>query len=283
MKLKLGHVALVTGASRGLGVHIAGALARKGCDLALTARSEEALAETAGRIAAETGRTVETVVADMSNPDAARLIAERVEARFGRIDVLVNNAGIESTRRYDRHEPSDIEEMVAVNLRAPMLLTRHVLPGMIARRRGHVVNVASVGGLIAAAYEECYNATKFGLIGFTRSLRLSSRECRWGIGASSVCPGFTTGTGIYEAMRRDYGAEAPSLTGTNSAEAVGQAVVRAIERNLPDVVLMRGGQRLNAALSTVFPRTFEHILRWSDAAAPFRTVAAKRDPTPPPS
>jgi short-subunit dehydrogenase len=163
-----------------------------------------------------------------------------------------------------------------VNLLAPMVLTRTVLPGMIKRGRGHIVNVASVAGLLACAYTEAYNATKFGLVGFTRALRLTAQDQEWGISASAICPGFMSGEGMFVDMQNEFGVTAPKAAAAMPAELVGDAVVKAIEKDRPEVIIMRGPTRLSLAISAVAPRLFERIVRKLDLAAPFRTVADRR-------
>jgi len=166
--------------------------------------------------------------------------------------------------------------MTDVNLLAPMVLTRTVLPGMIERGRGHVVNVASVAGLLAVAYQEPYNATKFGLVGFTRALRLTAQDLKWGIGASAVCPGFMSGQGMYADMQDEFGITAPKVAAAMPVELVGTAVIKAVEKDLREVIIMRGPTRAMLVASTIAPRLFERIVRRLDLAAPFRTIADRR-------
>jgi short-subunit dehydrogenase len=110
-----------------------------------------------------------------------------------------------------------------------MVLTRAVLPGMIerGRGRGHVVNVSSMAGLIASAYQESYSATKFGLVGFTLALRMTAQDAGWGLSASAVCPGFIAGDGMYADMQAEFGVTTPKSAGDLPAERVGDAVVEA--------------------------------------------------------
>jgi short-subunit dehydrogenase len=276
MKIRPGDVALITGASRGLGRHIALALAQQGMELVLAARSQEGLDAVAAEIRSSTGATVRTLTVDLGDRAQAAALVARAEEVAGRVDVLVNNAGMESTCRPDEAPLDELGAMSDVNLLAPMVLTRTVLPGMIARGRGHIVNVASVAGLVASAYSDSYNATKFGLVGFTRALRLSAQDRKWGVSASAVCPGFMEGAGMYADMRSEYGVNAPRVAAALPVELVGNAVVRAIRKDLPDVIIMRGPARLMVATSHVAPRLFERIVRKLDLAAPFRTVANRR-------
>jgi short-subunit dehydrogenase len=197
MKIRRGDVASITGASRGIGRHIAMALGRRGMNLVFAARSQDGLDAVAEQVRTATGVTVWTLTVDLGDREQAAGLAARAEAAAGHVDLLVNNAGLESVIRPDEAALEDLGAMTDVNLLAPMVLTRTVLPGMIERGRGHVVNLASMSGLLAIAYQESYNATKFGLVGYTRALRLSAQDQGWGVSASVICPGFMAGEGMY--------------------------------------------------------------------------------------
>ena len=275
MKIEPGQTALVTGASRGMGVIMARALARRGVNLIIAARNAAQLEQVARQLEGEFQVKVAAIAADLgSSADLARL-ADAVAQRGG-IDILLNNAGLELACSYEQRELADIEQMIAVNLTGPMLLTRLLLPGMIARGRGHIVNIASVAGMLATAYQEPYCATKAGLIGFTRALRLTAQDRKWPVSASLLSPGFMAGAGMYDDMQREHSVSAHKLIGTVNAEEMGPALIRAIEQDLPDVVLMKGTPRLNAALSAVAPRLYERIMAWMDFGAVFRVVAQRR-------
>jgi short-subunit dehydrogenase len=275
MKLRKGDVALVTGASRGLGMHIARALHARGAHLVLTARSVEALELAARQL--EGAGDVLVVPADVSQPDDRRRLVDTVLTRFGRVDVLVNNAGVEHAMSFEHVEASAIEQSMAVNLIAPISLTHLVLPSMLKQGQGHVVNIASVAGLMSSPYEELYVASKHGLVGFTRALRASARDMNWPISASAICPGFMDGDGMYETMKRSYGVRAPRTMGTLDARSIGQAVIRAIEKDSADVLLMRGAPRLIAALQVMAPSVFERLMAWTDSASLFRALAVAHD------
>jgi short-subunit dehydrogenase len=276
MKIRQGDVALITGASRGIGKHIALALARKGMNLVLAARSQEGLDAVAGEVRSATGVSVSTLTVDLGDRAQVATLVARAEEAAGRVDVLVNNAGLEAARRLDEVTLDELGVMTEVNLLAPMALTRMVLPGMLERGRGHVVNVSSMAGLIASAYQESYCATKFGLVGFTRALRMTAQDADWGISASAVCPGFIAGEGMFADMQSEFGLTTPKAAGDLPAEKVGEAVVKAVEEDLPEVIVMRGPMRLSLAISDIAPRLFERIVRKLDIAAPFRTVANQR-------
>jgi short-subunit dehydrogenase len=274
MQLVEGQRALVTGASRGLGVEIARRLSERGLDLVLAARSGDALDAVAADLRRSSGRQVTTCVADLADPLAIERLAAAVDG-LGGVDVLVNNAGIESTLRFNERAPAEIEHMVAVNLTSPMLLTRTLLPGMIARGLGHIVNIASMGGVMPMPFNEPYSATKFGLVGFTRSLRLTAKACGWRVSASVVCPGFIDGAGLFESLKVEYRISTDGLH-ASPLEAVGAAVIEAIEGDLRDVYIGQGDRRQALAMSIVNPSAAEARSLNSAATAMFRSVADAR-------
>jgi len=272
MQLNQGDVAIVTGASKGLGVHIARSLADRGVNLVLAARSAQALDEVARSLRNNSVKVL-TAPTDVSRPDALNNLVSTAISHFGRIDVLINNAGAEYALRFDELTAEEIQNMIAVNLSGPILLSRFVLPHMLRNGRGHIVNIASVAGVMSSPYEEPYVATKHGLVGFTRSLRLSAQELKWPISASVICPGFMEGAGMYEAMKKNHGVTAPSTMGVTNAGKLGAAVIHAIESDAPDIILMKGAPRMIIALLALMPRAYEFITAKLDTSAVFRTVA----------
>jgi short-subunit dehydrogenase len=260
MRRLRGKVALVTGASKGLGLVIADALARAGVDLVLTARSADALSE-ACRSAEAHGVRALPVALDLSAREAVDLVADRAEQVFGGIDLLINNAGVLHTRDYALLDPDAIDETIRLNLRAPMLLTRRLLPGMIARGEGHIVNISSVAGLGGAAYTESYSATKHALVGFTRSLRLTLEAEGHPVGVSVVCPGFIPNTGMFHEQMQASGTSLPARFGMASAESVARAVIKAIQRNQAEVVVNSLPVRPIVLLLTMFPSIAGRVAR----------------------
>src|SRR5438045_3353202 len=179
-----GMVAIVTGASSGIGAATARELGRRGAAVVLAARREgelEAQAQ-AGRVAGGEAAAIPTDVAD---PAQVVGLVERAEATFGRIDVLVNNAGASWSRPLASSPPDELIGLLDVNLLGAMLLTRAVLPGMLERRSGAVISVGSLSGRVAM--EPLYSATKYGLRGF--SLALRRQLAGSGVSVSLVSPG----------------------------------------------------------------------------------------------
>jgi NAD(P)-dependent dehydrogenase (short-subunit alcohol dehydrogenase family) len=182
-----GKVAIVTGASSGLGVAAAQALAEAGADVALGARRADRLAETA-RLVEETGRRALAVQTDVSRPeDCQRLVSAAVEA-FGRVDVLVNNAGIGTAVPASRETPEEFRSVLAINLEGCYWMAQAA--GRVMPPGSTIINVSSVLGIVTAGMPQAaYSASKAGLLGLTRDLA-AQWTARKGIRVNAVAPGF---------------------------------------------------------------------------------------------
>jgi 3-oxoacyl-[acyl-carrier protein] reductase len=180
-------VALVTGASRGLGQAIARALAQEGAAIAAVARSEDALKDTLDSIR-PLGGIAEPFAFDVADEPAVDAAVEKIAARFGRIDVLVNNAGVTRDGLLMRMKAEDWDAVINTNLKGAFHLTKPVGRLMVKQRSGRIINISSVIGLMGNAGQANYAASKAGLIGFTKSVarEFASR----GITCNVVCPGF---------------------------------------------------------------------------------------------
>ena len=164
-----GQIAVVTGASRGIGRAIARRLANSDCDLALLARSDADLQALAWEIKTA-GREALAIPADMRDPAQVAGALEKALAYFGRVDILVNNAGLWRYGLVQDLTLEDWDEMFDVNVRGVFLCCKQALPSMLARGRGHIVNIGSVSGLFGETEGAGYCATKWALRGFTQSL-----------------------------------------------------------------------------------------------------------------
>jgi short-subunit dehydrogenase len=162
-------VVVVTGASSGIGAAAARAFAAEGAAVALVARTEKTLEGVVSEIRARGGRAL-TVRADVGDPTTHAPLLDRVASEFGGIDVLVNNAGVNHRGAVKDRSAKELAEIVNVNLTAPILLCRAVIPHLERRERGAIVNVASLAGRVPLPHEATYSATKFGLRGFSFSL-----------------------------------------------------------------------------------------------------------------
>jgi NAD(P)-dependent dehydrogenase (short-subunit alcohol dehydrogenase family) len=182
-----GQVAIVTGGGRGIGRAIAEALARAGMGVAVLARTAEEVAETVALIERAGGRAIETV-ADVADPDAVGQAVERVERELGPVDLLVNNAAVATpVGPAWEVEPEAWWRTIEVNLRGPFLCARAVLPGMVRRRSGRIVNIVAVAAFNTAPFMSAYGASKAALVSFTDDLAAETRE--HGISVFAIRPG----------------------------------------------------------------------------------------------
>jgi short-subunit dehydrogenase len=242
-----GARALVTGATGGIGGAIARALHGRGAYVILSGRREELLE----KLRASLGERAEIVAGDLAEREGPARLAEAA----GAVDVLVANAAIPASGRVEDFDPEEIDRSFDVNLRAPIQLTRALLPGMLERGRGHVVLVSSLSGKVASPRSGLYSATKFGLRGFAAGLR-EDVEPR-GIGVTVVFPGFVSDAGFFA----ESGVKLPRWVGTRTPEQVAAAVVSGIERGRAEVDVAPLGLRLGTRLSQLAPVTAARIQR----------------------
>lgn len=244
-----GKRALLTGASRGLGVYIACELAKEGVELVLAARDTARLDAVATECR-QLGATVSVLGADVSRAaDRARLVSEA-----GDLDILVNNAGIEIPKALTDLSEEEVRAQIDTNLVAPIELTRAVLRGMLARKSGVVVNVSSMAGKGATPFNTVYAATKHGLNGFTASLRAEIHGS--GVHVGVVCPGFVSEAGMWAKT----GMAAPAAMREVSPEQVVQGVMRVL-RGAPEVLVTPGPMRPLLALRELLPGIEGRMLR----------------------
>ncbi len=250
MKDLAGRTAILTGANGGLGTYLAGALADAGMNLVLVAYPGNGLDEIV-RHAEQRGVKSVSLVADLRVGAQREQVVALACAAFGGTDLLVNNAGVEYSAVFHELPEANVREVLNVNLEAPMMLTHRVLPGMLERRRGHVVNISSLAGKSGPGYQEPYAASKAGLVAFTSSLRATYRGT--GVSASVVCPGFVE-TGIYARITARTGRRAPTLLAPCAPERVTRAVLRAVRRDQPEVIVSRYPVLPLLVLTTLSPR-----------------------------
>jgi short-subunit dehydrogenase len=267
-----GRTALVTGASGGLGTHIARRLAREGMNVAVSGRREDALAEVAAGLS-ELGVKAVAVPADLGDLTTIDPLIEAVNDALGPIDVLINNAGVESVGAFTSYTREELTSMVDVNLTAPLLLTHRLTPGMLDRGRGHVVFISSMAGKVGPAFSEPYAATKAGLIGLTQSLRAEYLSAP--VGFSVVCPGFITGDGMYERMLKE-GHRSNRLMGETSTEKISEAVVQAIREDRAETLESGAPVRPMLAVAQLAPGLVERVAPRFGLTEMFRKVAVAR-------
>lgn len=248
-----GKTVLLTGASTGLGPHIARRLRKEGAKFVLSARNEAALE----KLADELGGS-RIVAADLSLAGEP----ERLAKQAGDVDVLVSNAGIPASGRLRTFSVEQIDRAIAVNLRAGIVLAWALTPAMVVRKSGHVVFMASIAGKIAAGGVTMYNATKFGIRGFGLALR----EELWGsgVGVSVVNPTFVREAGMWAVT----GLKADPIAGEVSPARVADAVWRAIARNKGDVDVVPLQLKATLKMQALTPGLFAATARMTGATRP---------------
>jgi 3-oxoacyl-[acyl-carrier protein] reductase len=182
-----GQTAIVTGASRGIGKAIALRLAASGAKVACVARNAEKLKETVDAITAA-GGTGEMHPCDVTNSEGVKKLVEGLAENWGRLDIVVNNAGITKDTLLPRMTDEQWDEVIAANLRSVFLFTRAASLIMIGQRSGRIINIASIVGLVGNPGQANYSASKAGIIGFTRTVaqELASRK----VTVNAICPGY---------------------------------------------------------------------------------------------
>ena len=253
--------ALVTGASGGIGAAIARELRGRGAQLTLSARREQALRALADELGAA------AVTADLCDAESVRRLAGEASS----VDVLVLNAGVDAADDLVDLTAQEIERAFEVNLVVPALLSAAVAGEMRKRGRGHIVFISSMAGKMATAGNgSLYAATKWGIRGLALSLREELRAT--GVGVSAVFPGPIRDAGMFA----DTNVELPASVKTNSAEEVGVAVARAIERDLAEVDVAAPLMRLGGALGPLAPALVAALARRQGAGEVRRQMAAVR-------
>jgi NAD(P)-dependent dehydrogenase (short-subunit alcohol dehydrogenase family) len=225
-------IAVVTGAASGIGQATAVEFADKGADVVVSDVNEAGLAETVLAIEAK-GRKGMALGVDVSKPDQIEGMIDKTIDTFGRIDILMNNAGVGLSGEMRYLSLQDWEWIVGINLWGPIYGVHFALPHMLKQRSGHIVNVASAAGLIASPGMSAYTTTKFGLVGLSEVLR--NEVARFNVGVTVVCPGFVR-TNIFDTNETrgmkdaPKGKDLPSWLGI-SKEACAKDILKAVRKN----------------------------------------------------
>jgi hypothetical protein len=248
-----GATVLVTGASSGIGASLARVLVAAGARVALVARRQdrlEALARSLRQGAAE------PFVCDVRDPSAIAATVAAIDARLGPVDLLVNNAGVGRYLSFLDTGPEDVAAIFETNLHAALHFTRAVLPGMLSRRRGHVVNVASIAARIGSRNHTIYCASKFALAGFSESLGYELDGT--GVGVTLVNPGIIDTPFFDHASFGGFPARARSRA--IPPERVADAIVRAVRRETTEIAVP-ATYAIGTLLKTAAPGLFRRLMR----------------------
>lgn len=249
---------LITGGSRGIGPVIAESLLNNGARVALAARSESALQNVSDRLS-KSGSKVILVPVDLSIQSQREMLIDSVIKEFGTIDILINNAGLESEGAYVELPWTAIKETVEVNLVAPMALTRLILPLMIMNKSGYIINIASIAAKSGAPYAAVYSGTKAGLAEWTRALRLEHKGT--GIRFSTIFPGYVREVGMFAR----FGKKSPWIIGSCSPNQVAQAVINAIQKGKIEKIVNDIPLRYSFIINELSPKLGDWLMHISGA------------------
>lgn len=231
-----GKAAVITGGGRGIGAAVARALAAAGAGVLLAARTQAQVEAVAGELVA-TGAGAWAARCDVTDPASVRALAEVAQRRLGKVDILINNAGLGLSAPIQKITLEDWNGLFTINATGTLLCTQVFLPGMIERRWGRVVNVASIAGLRGGQYIAAYSAAKHAVIGFTRSVAVEVGP--YGVTVNAVCPGWVDTAMTAENIRRIM-----DKTGRTREQ-----VLEAIFRTTPQRRLLSPNEVAHAVLS----------------------------------
>ncbi len=211
-------VAIITGASRGIGRAIAQAYAQEGASLCLVARNPASLDETVAELGLPAERVM-TVALDVTDREACFAAVGQVQARFGHVDILVNNAGVYRAKSFLDYTPQDFQDLLDVNLFGVIHFTQACLPQMQERKHGRIVNIASTAGKWGSRNQSAYNISKHAVVGLTRCVALEASP--FGVTVNAICPGF-----VQTDMLEELKAQVALSSGASAEEFVKAALAR---------------------------------------------------------
>lgn len=267
--------AIVTGGSKGIGPYIADALTRRGMNLLLVSRTSSQLEKVAADLkTSHPNVRVTTAAVDLGDPEAAQHVFGAAERELGHVDVLVNNAAVELQTRFHVLTPDEIAYILQVDLATPVLLSRLVLPGMVERGYGRIINISSMAGHVSFPYTEAYAAAKEGLIGFSRVLHADYRKT--GVWATTLILGAVKDAGIGARTIDEVGLKVNTAFASRP-EKVAAATLKAIDKRKVEIVVNPGPGRFMKALMDYFPGMGPALNRMSGAEKTMTTVADYRE------
>ncbi len=274
-----GTVVLITGGSRGLGLAMAKQFARRGARLAICARDEAELEE-ARRQLTEQGADVFCAPCDITEKEEVEHFVRRVREEFGQIDVLVNNAGVIEVGPVETMTLADFEESMQTHFYGPLYMTMAVLPEMRRRRDGRIVNISSIGGLLAVPHLLPYSAGKFALTGFSEGLRAELAADN--VIVTTVCPGLMrTGSPVHAYFKghaleefRWFVAGAALPGASMNADKAARRIVNACRRGRA-LLILSPQAKLGARFSMLFPELTSDLMEFADRLLPDAYKAPK--------
>ncbi|MDF5726294.1 MAG: SDR family NAD(P)-dependent oxidoreductase [Rhizonema sp. PD37] len=253
MKNIAGKTVLLTGASGGIGVFIARTFAKEQATVVCVSRSQKNLDSLCAEIEATGGKGI-SLPFDISKVEELSTLVQQINQLVGPIDILINNAAIEKYRPFQNYSLEDIQSILTTNLIAGMELTRLILPSMLDRDSGHIVNISSGSGKKGAPYNSIYSASKASMIMWTDAMRQELANTN--VGVSVICPGYTKA-----GMFLKFGLPSPKLARVSEPTDVAIAVLQAIQQNQGEVVLDGFLTRLLFSNIQLFPEFGDRIYR----------------------
>jgi short-subunit dehydrogenase len=268
-----GKVALITGGSRGLGFEIARQMCAQEGKVAILARDPEELGRAQTRLASTGGEAL-TIQCDLLDGNQIQSAVQQTLQHFGKIDILINNAGIIEIGPFEHMRLEDFDRAMRVHLWAPLILIQQILPEM-RKRGGRIVNISSIGGKIAVPHMAPYSASKFALTGFSDAIR--SELARDNIYVTTVTPGMMrTGSHIYATFKGDHSAEYKWFEMSNklplvsiSAERAARKILSACRKGKPALVMPWTAHFIIAA-NAIFPNLTGRVMKMVNALLPAR-------------
>ena len=267
-------VVLITGASRGLGRQLSLEIAKKGGKVVAVARNKSDLESLVSEIQNAGGEAF-SLPADLTDLPSLSPMMKQAEQAFGPIDIVINNAGCVNFLPLESYSLQEMQNLFHLNTVSAMEITRLVLPSMLAKRKGHIVNVSSVSGKLGSPFGNIYVASKAALIMWTHAQRIELDQS--GVSISLICPSYVEGVGAVV----DLGLNTPKLIPKNSPKKVVSRIIEAIEKDQAEVMIVPGlfPARPLLALAQIFPTLQDHVLRWMGVTQVHRHFALKQAKT----
>ena len=254
-----GKKVLLTGGSRGIGPIIAEYLADQGSVVAIAARSKSNLQEIASHLCKK-GHTISVFAVDLKDSSQREQLVTDVMKEFGTIDILINNAGLETEGAYTELSWRSIQENIDVNLVAPMALAHLILPVILNNKAGHIVNIASIAAKSGSPYAAAYSGTKAGLAEWSRALRLELTGT--GVHISTIFPGYIREVGMFA----KFAMVPPWIIGSCSPYQAANAVVNAIKKTRKEIIVNSRPLRYSFMINDLSPQLGDWLMQISGVA-----------------